>query len=464
MKRRGFLAKLLSCAYAAIACALPLALAGCGETPPTVEPPTVQEPVQPPVAEEKRELALESRHVQLILGDETLGHAPLRAEPKLNGEAAPEAELSYRIENGEIAEVDENGVLTAKQAGKTRVEVAFGEVKEAAEVTVYAETTEEQINKLDGEGVNLFGRTYALRGALVLDNVATGLEFCIYGNAASVEITATADCYFTVFIDGAENGSRVKAKKGTESYALLDGAEEGIHTVRLLKSSEINVGRLSVKKITGAQRYLVAPAKSDLLLEFIGDSITTGYGALGRGNWSIDNSDVCASFSYRTAQMLGADFSIVAREGICVNVDVWGIGIEMSRLYRYTSLTTQATYPFADEPDAVVIGLGTNDASYLSDHPEYAEQFPKDYKAFLTFVREKRPNARIVCVYGMMGANPQIESGIRKAIEELDDEKITYFSRFTRNSDGAVGHPSAAAQKKYAETLSEYLRELLAIK
>lgn len=112
-------------------------------------------------------------------------------------------------------------------------------------------------------------------------------------------------------------------------------------------------------------------------------------------------------------------------------------------------------------PDAVILGLGTNDAAYLERHPEYAKQFSSDYADFLRYVRQKRPNAYIVCVYGMMGRNVQIDAGIMQAIENLNDEKISYLSTFEKNNVGADGHPSFVAQKEYSEILSEYLTSLL---
>ena len=125
------------------------------------------------------------------------------------------------------------------------------------------------------------------------------------------------------------------------------------------------------------------------------------------------------------------------------------------------SILTEKILQRGDSPDAVILGLGTNDAAYLERHPEYAKQFSSDYADFLRYVRQKRPNAYIVCVYGMMGRNVQIDAGIMQAIENLNDEKISYLSTFEKNNVGADGHPSFVAQKEYSEILSEYLTSLL---
>lgn len=329
---------------------------------------------------------------------------------------------------------------------------------------VHEKKTEKQVSMLGEVPVKLFGRTYFSGNELVLYNVGTGLEFCFDGESVSAEITASADCYFTVFLDDARDGNFIKAYQGTQIYLLAKLAGQGTHIIRIVKSSEINVATLKIKQITGAKHYFAAPVKSKYFLEFIGDSITAGYGArtIG-GEWSVDNSDVCRSFSYLTAWRLKADYSIIAREGICVNVDYFGCGYHMTELYSYNSWETKDRYDFFDQPNAVILGLGTNDAFYLAEHPEYENNFVRDYRELLVYIRGKRPAAKIVCVYGMMEKDVKIEMGIECAINKIGDGNISYFSDFTPNSDGGHGHPSSKAHEKNAEILSKYLSRILEI-
>ena len=411
----------------------------------------------PSVIEE--ELVFPQKVYALAVGIEGVNSATVSCTLKRNGEAVENAEISYRLQNEGIAEIDENGKLIAKAVGKTVMTATCGSVSATADVTVYATATEEQINSYSEEYVNLFGRNDLSMGALVLDNVASGMEFVFYGTEVKAEIQSTAALYCRVYLDGDQSGKRLSVAKGKADYSLATGLEKGIHTVRLLKSSEIYDGQIKLIGISGAEQYLRAE-KRLLSLEFIGDSITCGYGVLGTGSRTVENSDACCSFATLTAMNLDADFSCIALQGICVKALMWQ-QVSMNDMYRVTSLKTYNPFSFGDSPDAVILGLGTNDAAYLERHPEYAKQFSSDYADFLRYVRQKRPNAYIVCVYGMMGRNVQIDAGIMQAIENLNDEKISYLSTFEKNNVGADGHPSFVAQKEYSEILSEYLTSLL---
>ena len=109
-----------------------------------------------------------------------------------------------------------------------------------------------------------------------------------------------------------------------------------------------------------------------------------------------------------------------------------------------------------------VINLGTNDQAYLQQNSGYAQQFPVDYKDFLTFVREKNPDAYIICLYGMMGKNSTIDNGIKTALNEMNDSKIVYNPfAFEADQNAANGHPCLLAQSVRAEYLGNYTESLI---
>jgi hypothetical protein len=72
----------------------------------------------------------------------------------------------------------------------------------------------------------------------------------------------------------------------------------------------------------------------------------------------------------------------------------------------------------------------------------------------------KNPSAYIVCLYGMMGINEKVDTGIKAAIEQMNDDKISYLSSFTPNFDSAGGHPSAAAAEKNAKIVVKHIKSL----
>jgi hypothetical protein len=122
-------------------------------------------------------------------------------------------------------------------------------------------------------------------------------------------------------------------------------------------------------------------------------------------------------------------------------------------------------------PDIVVINLFQND-SWIVEMPEN-EQFKyrfgtkkpdenfivNSYKNFLESIRDKYPQANIICALGSMDATREGSPWpgyIRKAVSQFNDPKI--FTRFFKykNTDG---HPNISEQKEMAESLINFIEE-----
>ena len=321
----------------------------------------------------------------------------------------------------------------------------------------------EEMNTFGSDALRLFGRTYLLQEALYLDNAGTGYEVTFYGTHLEAEMRPTTDyLYYRVFIDGDATGTK-KHFNGKRSYVLAKDLEEGVHTVRVVKSTSSQNGAVRVSKFQTDGKFLRPEKKDRLRMEFVGDSITVGAGLYGKAGvaCAVDNSDAAKCYAYLTAQALDADFSIVATEGICVKKQ-FVLPFAMTEMYeQYSSLTT-GKYPYPEEThDVVVIALGTNDGSYMGRDKTYTQElFAADYAELLDLVRSKNPHAKIVCVYGMMYLNAAIENGIKAAIAQKNDPAITFLQLPTDNA-GADSHPSLDGAKKQSEALTEYLNGIL---
>lgn len=373
--------------------------------------------------------------------------------------AARGKKVTFSVSDPSVAEVDNNGNLTAKAHGTTTLTAECGDAAATAEVRVYVPATKEQVNSFDEKYIRRYGRQYVTEDGLNVDHVASGAELAFCGTRITAEIYSTATIYARIYIDG-EEGTFTEIKAGTNMYTLADNLKEGVHTVRILKSSEINDGKLILNNFS-ADMFLTPQAKPELKIEFIGDSITTGYGVLGdRGDRTVKNSDACSSFAYLTAQKLNADYSCVALQGICVKAYMWQPNLNMADMYTYLSPLNRKPHEYEQDIDVIVLNLGTNDATYIGQNAAYAETFPSDYRNFLSQLRAAHSDALIVCTYGMMGVNPSVETGIKEAIRETDDEKIVYYPSPVQNTSGANGHPDAAAHAEMAEHLSEYISSL----
>ena len=316
------------------------------------------------------------------------------------------------------------------------------------------------------------GETIVRSGRMVADGANwkfnwAGTSFTCRPQAASVTIgitvpdaTVTSSQYLDVFIDGKLQPTPVQLAKATTSYklALPDTAP---HIVTWVLRTEANYGTgiMTFTGITAEGGNLLPTetlAAAPRQIEFIGDSITNGYGArslshspvLGRDsgctvdglytNYKQDSTTESASLGYAllTSHKLSAHYSLVASSGrgayrnSGTTADPGGTNSPtMSTLYPYAlhpyaadvnGANITGTIPAWDAaaisaakwaPQVVVINLGTNDFSRHGVDPANANneaypvnssQFTAAYGALLTKVHGLYPSAKIIPMVGPM--------------------------------------------------------------
>jgi hypothetical protein len=370
--------------------------------------------------------------------------------------------LVWSTSDPAVAQV-ENGLITAISSGKAEITVTYENVSKQVAVLVGTETTAENVNTFSEEYVNIYGRSYIQSGKHYLDHAANGVEVGVIGTSLTVTISSIGKSYMRVFVDG-NAGVRKTLQAGTHDYVVADDLSEGCHVIRIVKGTEECSARWQVDSFF-ADGFFVAPEKSDLKIQFIGDSITAGYGVFGSRNqeYSVDNSDATKTYAYLAAQELDADYSILAYSGICTKAYHWAKNINMVTLYQQFSFNKRNRYNTDFDADVVVLNLGTNEDSYLST-PEgsgYGAKFPSDYQEFLQTLRMDYPNAYIICLYGMASESSAIQQGIQGAIAMMQDDKIVYNPfEFVGNGEGANGHPTVTAHETWGEALAAYIKTL----
>lgn len=321
----------------------------------------------------------------------------------------------------------------------------------------------EEINAFDEDAVRLFGRTYLTAKGLALENASTGAEITFFGTTLSANIiAASVTMYCRVFIDGDTEGLFL-AIGGNTTYHLAKNLSEGVHTVKIIKATSSQNGKIIIENFSTDGKFLRPETLSGLRMEFVGDSITVGAGLFETNNrpCSVKNSDVTKGYAYLTAQAFGAYCSVVATEGICVKAKSALPNLNMCEMYQNISSITPKPYPLEQPYDIVIVGLGQNDGWYMDSHSDYTvEHFAADYGELLNLIRNRNAKAKIVCVYGMMGLNTNIETGIQKAIQAQNDPFISYC-KLPANNEGADAHPSADGAKKQSATLISYLEKHL---
>ena len=319
------------------------------------------------------------------------------------------------------------------------------------------------------------GRTVLKDGALWLDFSASGIEFSANceGKVAlnlNVEYLKQTDSYgglyFTVLVDGVkvDRAECHITSTGNVELVLAENLTPGNHTFEVYRQTEHRGAEVGISSIVMNGSFNEKPADNRLYIEFIGDSISTGFGALGTSSDSDGGSpkwqDATAAYPYLTAKALGADFSDVAYSGIGAKYGYQDPNMQNFYPYQRYNYDSTTQYDFnARQPDVVVIALGTNDIANQTD----AALRKVGYQEMLDLVRAKNPNSKIVWIYGMMKDDDN--AMIASLIEENGGAAEGLYSlELVTNTAGAGWHPSAAGQQKFADDLVAFLNSDVLVK
>ncbi|MBE6608053.1 MAG: hypothetical protein E7633_05825 [Ruminococcaceae bacterium] len=320
------------------------------------------------------------------------------------------------------------------------------------------------------DSLKFLGRNTVTTNGIICDHSASGIEFCAYVEGdvkLSVSVSARvtpsgayeSNTYYTVYIDGVRQEKRFNVASGEATLTIASFAEGGVHTIRILKQTESQNSLSVLKKLQFKGYFEAAPAAKDLLIEFIGDSITSGYGNLcknGAANpGNALNQDATQTYAFMTAEKLGADHSLVSYSGIGV-AKGWPDFL-MEEFFTADSYcrSTSTAYEKSFTPDIVVINLGTNDNTKGAT----ATTFMTKAKALINLVRDTYgKDVKIVWVANMMGSSMQTYA--LKAINALGGEDNgLYMCMLPQEQTGGGGHPSIAGHTAAAEVLANFIQE-----
>ena len=236
----------------------------------------------------------------------------------------------------------------------------------------------------------------------------------------------------------------------------------GNHEFMVVKKTEPTWGglskRLSIRAIQhdADGQWLGTPGRSGHIVEFIGDSITAGFAVNGPS--SLSNDDPMASYAFQSAQAVGAEPWLMAQSGIGVvrnhpsNQDRGDVEPMPS---RYQKLR------LADQPDIIVVNLGTNDffASVDTDTLKTA------YLKFLTDLLALHPKSWILALrpfhgYYAQSEQQSVESVRNTHVKFIDTTGWLDFGRYS--TDGT--HPNLQGHAKVAARLIPILKGYLSQK
>lgn len=290
------------------------------------------------------------------------------------------------------------------------------------------------------------------------------IQFNFKGKDLAVKMNDTGHNYYNVFVD--DQPSKTFDVKSDTTLVIARGLKRAVHKIQIYKRTEGNQGTGTFKGILISEKdYMLAWKEIPThKIEFIGNSITCGYGTEGKTKnerFVPATENNYQSYAPIMARAFNADYHIVAHSGMGV-VRNYGYKEKVSpeampaRFNRVFDEKEQPKWDFSQwKPDVVVINLGTNDFS-TKPYPD-KDVFKAGYTKLINEVFKQYGNVPVFCVVGPM-INEPCYSYVKEMVEDFRaaNTKNVYFvgiPTYLMDPDkdlGSDSHPNYSGQRKMA--------------
>jgi hypothetical protein len=321
------------------------------------------------------------------------------------------------------------------------------------------------------DSIKLLGRAYELGNGIALDHSASGFAFNYNGSGnVVINMTASDAIKLAVKVDGVLT-KNVAVPKGTSDVLIAKELEAGDHTVEVVKESDVKT-TAEVNAIAFTGKLLDRPADTETYIEFIGDSITAGYGLSEDAEG--DHHDATLSYAYRTAGLLESDYAIFARSGMGIAYASGNVNIFENR-YPYLSYVRNTTDMYDPDrtPDLVVVNLAQNDNNQWKTEggnqqgDKYNDDsFDAKFKGMIdTIVGLYGKDRPILFVYGCMESSsftPLATVRSKYLIDNVYTAENGYnvkYTVLTTNRGGRDNHPTADGALTQAQELAAFISQ-----
>lgn len=348
---------------------------------------------------------------------------------------------------------------------------------------------------LNEQNVKLIGRTMLYDDTLLLSLSGSGIEFeysgkglqltLLGGSAAEISDNEGNYARIAVYADDRRViDTQLSAKELT--LRVAESPEVKTSIIRVLKLSECAMSLVGIRPLEIAEGECIrkTPAKAHKI-EFIGDSITCGYGVDDEDPlhpFQTATEDVTRAYAYKTASALEADYSMFSTSGYGIISGYTGdpsVKMPHQRIPdfyesmgfsydRMPGIPAPMDIPWDYNkfiPDAIVVNLGTNDDSYCQDFEDRQQEYADAYVRFLKVIRSHNPNSMLFCVLGLMGDRlyPWVCKAVSTYSAETGDQRITTVH--LPEQDASIGyvsdyHPLESAHQKAADALVPVIRKV----
>jgi lysophospholipase L1-like esterase len=293
----------------------------------------------------------------------------------------------------------------------------------------------------------------------------TGVGIVLNDSAADYEVQ----------IDGAGVATLVKPGKTTRWVNGLSNAE---HTVRLVKRNDSPWSTSEFGGFVAAPggAILTRPAARSRQVEFIGDSLTVGYGNMSTGRdctgdqvARTTNTDL--SYGALTARRLSADYQInaISGKGMVRNYNGGDPGTDYRTVYDRALLNVRGDVwnPGTWRPQLVVVYLGTNDFSTAVNpgEPWTADSLVTAYRtAYGDFLQKLRTRYGAKTTIVAVGAG-SFANHVQQVVQQRNaasDSRVRYWLLDSSglDSNGCHFHFSAHDDRLIADRLGAFIGSL----
>lgn len=325
-----------------------------------------------------------------------------------------------------------------------------------------------EVKPTDSSLFKIHGRTLLNEQGLVFSWGNCGIETTFKGKRLEIcfdDYDAEQPVYVKAFFDGK---SQRFSLMGKAPRVLLDFEKEKVHTVKLLRITE-GEQHLVFKgfKVYGKKpEIMTPPIDKPLKIEFLGDSITAGYGVLApslQNVFTTFEQDSTMTYAYMTAELLNADIRTVAISGQGVYRNCGGAeGVQFKRMFDMQIRNVDG-YDHSDwTPDIFVLNCGTNDVPGGTTN----ENMYNEGSFLLDKIRNTYPDAQIIWTYGMMNRN--FTDILKKLISDkrkFGDKKMYYVGLKSMignpSETGANNHPNVNASIRVSKKLAKKIKKFL---
>lgn len=328
--------------------------------------------------------------------------------------------------------------------------------------------------KKDSEYLKFSGRILYRDNEAILGYTNSYMELKVNGTAVDVNFRTgnneeVNQPGLKVYVDG-ELTDEIVLTREKDKIRIYNGEKDEVHRVKLIKITEAAMSFVAVSdiEVEGELISLEDEVDERTKVEFIGDSITCGYGVLGEPDSEYTVREEDGELSY--AGVLAKKMDWNAR---WASVSGYGMFVEYTgdpenivpKVYAYTNwfYDNEERLDYSEfEPDYIFVNLGTNDSGHLGD-PNILGGFKSRYESFLYTLRMAHKESTIICILGTLA--PGVYKYVQEVIDKVKNqgfEKLYGLELPEHNVelDGmASGHPSPATHIKDADRIIEFMKQ-----